>query len=58
MGVVMIVRRQYMNQIRDFIDKPVVKVITGMRRCGKSVILKQIQDELFDRGMEGLQSVV
>ena len=51
MGVVMIVRRQYMNQIRDFIDKPVVKVITGMRRCGKSVILKQIQDELFDRGV-------
>ena len=46
MGVVMIVRRQYMNQIRDFIDKPVVKVITGMCRCGKSVILKQIQDEL------------
>lgn len=39
------------RHIRDFIDKPVVKVITGMRRCGKSVILKQIQDELLDRGV-------
>ncbi|MDE5932444.1 MAG: ATP-binding protein [Lachnospiraceae bacterium] len=47
----MIIRWQYMDQIRDFIDKPVVKVITGMRRCGKSVILKQIQNELLDRGI-------
>lgn len=47
----MIVRRQYIDQIRDFVDKPVVKVITGMRRCGKSVILKQIQKELLDRGI-------
>lgn len=47
----MILRKQYMEQIRDFMDKPVVKVITGMRRCGKSVILKQIQEELLSRGI-------
>lgn len=47
----MIVRRQYMDQLLDFVDTPVVKVITGMRRCGKSVILKQIQKELLDRGI-------
>ena len=28
----MIVRERYMRQIRDFMDKPVVKIITGMRR--------------------------
>lgn len=32
----MIVRERYMRQIRDFMDKPVVKIITGMRRCGKA----------------------
>lgn len=48
----MILREQYMNQIRDFIDKPVIKVITGMRRCGKSVMLQLTRDELTSRGVK------
>lgn len=47
----MIAREQYMKQISDFIDKPVVKVITGMRRCGKSVIMELTKDELKKRGV-------
>ena len=47
----MIKRETYMEKIRLFIDKPVVKVITGMRRSGKSVILKLLRDELLRRGI-------
>lgn len=47
----MIAREQYMKQIRDFIDKPVVKVITGMRRCGKSVIMDFAREEIKQRGV-------
>ena len=43
-------RNLYINKIKPFIDKPVVKVITGMRRVGKSCFLKLIMNELFDRG--------
>ncbi len=39
-------RKLYWEKIKSFIDKPVVKVITGMRRVGKSYFLKQIIEEL------------
>ena len=48
----MIVRERYMRIIRDFIDKPVVKVITGMRRSGKSALLELTRDELISRGVD------
>jgi predicted AAA+ superfamily ATPase len=38
-----------MEKARLFIDKPVVKIITGMRRSGKSVILKLLREELLKR---------
>jgi predicted AAA+ superfamily ATPase len=38
-----------MEKIRLFMDKPVVKVITGMRRSGKSVILKLLREELLKK---------
>lgn len=47
----MIQRKGYMQQIRDFIDRPVVKVLTGMRRSGKSVMLELIREELLLRGV-------
>ena len=47
----MIKREIYMEKVRLFIDKPVVKVITGMRRSGKSVILKLLREELLQRGI-------
>lgn len=48
----MIVRERYMRIIRDFIDKPVVKVITGMRRSGKSALLELTRGELISRGVD------
>ena len=42
-----ILRKKYLNKIKPFIDKPIVKVITGMRRVGKSTLLKMIQSELL-----------
>jgi uncharacterized protein len=45
-------RNQYLEKIRAFIDKPVIKVITGMRRTGKSFFLKQIIDELKARNVK------
>ena len=42
----MIVRSQYIEKIRPFVGLDVVKVITGIRRSGKSVLLQQIQDDI------------
>lgn len=47
----MIARERYMRLIRDFMDKPVVKIITGMRRCGKSALLELTRQELLSRGI-------
>ena len=46
----MITREHYLKQIRPFYDNDLVKIITGIRRCGKSVILQQVQDELKAAG--------
>lgn len=42
----MIKREQYMSKIRPFYDSDLIKVITGIRRCGKSVILDEIRKEI------------
>src|SRR5699024_1358163 len=46
----MIKQTIYLNQIEPFIDKDIIKIITGIRRSGKSVLLQQIQTELVKRG--------
>lgn len=51
----MIKREQYMSRVRPFMDKAVVKVLTGIRRCGKSVMLELIQEELKERGVQDHQ---
>ena len=38
----MIIRENYLKKIEPFIDKPIIKVLTGLRRSGKSVLLEQI----------------
>lgn len=42
----MISREKYIVPIRDFYKSDLIKIITGIRRCGKSVILKQVMDEI------------
>ena len=42
----MIQREHYLVQIRPFYDSDLIKIITGIRRCGKSIILQQIKEEI------------
>ena len=53
----MIARELYMQQIRPFMNRPLVKVITGIRRCGKSVVLQLIVEELERQGVSKEQIV-
>ena len=46
----MIKRELYMSRIRPFIDLELIKVLTGFRRSGKSVMLELIKEELLERG--------
>ena len=47
----MIFRENYVKKIMAFTDTPFVKVLTGVRRCGKSTFMQMIMDELRGRGV-------
>ena len=53
----MIKRELYMSRIRPFIGTELVKVMTGIRRCGKSVMLELIQQELAESGVSRTQFI-
>ena len=53
----MIKRESYMKQIRPFIGGDLIKVLTGIRRSGKSVMLELIQDELLASGVKQEQFI-
>ena len=44
----MVYRKKYMEKILSFLDTPFVKVLTGVRRCGKSTIMQMIRDSLVE----------
>lgn len=48
----MVKRELYLNRIRKFYDSEMIKVITGIRRCGKSTIMLQIIEELKEKGIK------
>ena len=48
----MLKRELYLSRIRGFYDSDLVKILVGIRRCGKSVILNQIVDELKEKGIQ------
>jgi predicted AAA+ superfamily ATPase len=50
-------REAYMNRIRPFIGGELVKVLSGIRRSGKSVMLELIQRELIDQGVSDAQII-
>lgn len=47
----MIERPGYIDKLRPFIDKPLIKILTGIRRSGKSTVLKLLERELVDSGV-------
>jgi predicted AAA+ superfamily ATPase len=47
----LIKRDLYLAKIKPFMDKPVIKAITGMRRSGKSVILRLLREKLLKKGI-------
>ena len=47
----MIVRPDYIRAITPFIDQPLVKILAGVRRCGKSTIFEMLAEELQSRGI-------
>ena len=53
----MIKREEYMNRIRPFIGSELVKVLTGIRRSGKSVMLELIKQELNEQGVSSSQFI-
>lgn len=53
----MIKRELYMSRIRPFIGNELIKVLTGIRRSGKSVMLELIQEELKESGVDSSQFV-
>ena len=53
----MIIRDAYISQIVPLIDKNLIKVLTGVRRSGKTVLLSQIQDYLLKNGRSKSQII-
>ena len=45
-------RDLYLNQLINFKNKPLIKVITGIRRCGKSTLLSIFENFLLDSGVD------
>ena len=52
----MVIRERYLKLIRPFYDQELIKVLIGIRRSGKSVILKQIIDELKENTVDAKQT--
>ena len=46
-----ILRPDYIEAVKPFMDAPLVKILTGVRRCGKSTIFEMIRQELLEKGI-------
>ncbi|WP_270524910.1 ATP-binding protein [Longibaculum muris] len=53
----MIERKEYLDKLREWKDQSIIKVITGIRRCGKSTLLKLFIDELLNNGIDAEQII-
>ncbi|MFI3252221.1 MAG: ATP-binding protein [bacterium] len=53
----MIKREQYLNKLKKFKDKDIIKVITGIRRCGKSTLFKLYIDYLYENNISKEQII-
>jgi uncharacterized protein len=53
----MLKRQAYLERIKPFIDKDIVKIFTGIRRSGKSTLMAQVREVLVDRGVSDGQII-
>ena len=53
----MIKRENYLNELKSFKDKDLIKVVTGIRRCGKSTLFDLYMDYLFSIGIDKEQII-
>lgn len=53
----MIKRKEYLKQLLSWKDQSIIKVLTGIRRCGKSTILKLYQEYLLNNGIDPSQII-
>ena len=54
----MLIREDYLSRIRGFYDSDLIKILVGIRRCGKSVILNQIMEELKEKRKVDLEHII
>ena len=53
----MIQRHEYFNKLLQLKDKHIIKVVTGVRRCGKSTLLMQFKEHLLQSGIDSSQII-
>ena len=56
-GDVVIIREEYLSKLKELKDKNIIKIVTGIRRCGKSTLLFQFKDWLIDQGITEYQII-
>lgn len=54
----MVQRDRYLNKLIGFKDKDLIKIVTGIRRCGKSTLLEMFREYLLDNGVKKEQMIV
>ena len=52
-----VARQEYFQQLLGWKDKKIIKVITGIRRCGKSTLLKMFREYLLEEGTDERQII-
>ena len=53
----MVEREEYLNELQKWKDEKVIKVVTGLRRCGKSTLLSMFQQRLIESGVNQSQII-
>ena len=48
----MIIRKEYLKKLFTYMDAPIIKILAGIRRCGKSTILEMLHKELISKGID------
>ena len=57
-GDVVIIREEYLSKLKELKDKNIIKIVTGIRRCGKSTLLLQFRDWLIEHGVKKSQIIL